>query len=426
MSKSLLFLLSLSLLSFALASQNTDQALSGKVESLSKMYRLKTQQLNQANLGSSILEKRIDETIQQIDNLELTLKQLDKIADIKEKQGLVAKQQFDVYKKKLSKSNFETMQLDEKLNNLLENYNAVIRNYYIESNAYNTYTIAETNLFNDYSFSEYLQNLMAFETIENSLKLSFLDLDQALEAKKDHQSKVLAATVNLQELKDSFENKVFQAQVAKSSKQRLLDFTKGEQKIYEQLLEESRKNHKKVESKVLDILKTYSEVKNQFFDKGFADYIFFGKNKTFLAWPVDPSLGLTARFQDPAYHGFFGVPHNGLDLRASMGTSIMAPADGVVIQVVGGESTDYHYIMLAHSDGVVTLFGHVFDEYVEKGDKVKKGQVIGMTGGMPGTSGAGFMTTGPHLHFEVFKNGKHIDPLELLDQSQLKSTDLLN
>ncbi|MFA5793335.1 MAG: M23 family metallopeptidase, partial [Candidatus Gracilibacteria bacterium] len=74
----------------------------------------------------------------------------------------------------------------------------------------------------------------------------------------------------------------------------------------------------------------------------------------------------------------------------------------------------YNYIIVAHAKGYQTTYGHVSDILVEEGQTIKEGQIIGLTGGMPGTKGAGYFTTGPHLHFEVMINGKYVDPLEQL------------
>ncbi|HLG25309.1 MAG TPA: M23 family metallopeptidase, partial [Candidatus Gracilibacteria bacterium] len=72
------------------------------------------------------------------------------------------------------------------------------------------------------------------------------------------------------------------------------------------------------------------------------------------------------------------------------------------------------YIILAHAGGFMTVYGHVSELRVEAGEKVFAGQTIGLTGGTPGTKGAGVMTTGAHLHFEVMKGGKYVDPLDYL------------
>ncbi len=140
-----------------------------------------------------------------------------------------------------------------------------------------------------------------------------------------------------------------------------------------------------------------------------------------LAWPVSPKLGLTAFFEDSGYAAAFGVSHQALDIRVAHGSVITAPADGVVYRVNDAAAKDglkeklgYGYLIVAHRKGVMTLYGHISAALVKEGDFVQRGQIIGLTGGTPGTPGAGARTTGAHLHFEVFQDGVRVDPFEYL------------
>lgn len=129
-------------------------------------------------------------------------------------------------------------------------------------------------------------------------------------------------------------------------------------------------------------------------------------------WPV---LGrISAGFMNAAYERFFGVPHRGTDIAVSQGSPVFAAADGIVFLARDGGKTGYSYILIGHRDGYATLYGHLSSFAVSTGDEVTAGQMIGLSGATPGTHGAGPMTTGPHLHFEVIRSGTHIDALTVL------------
>lgn len=131
-----------------------------------------------------------------------------------------------------------------------------------------------------------------------------------------------------------------------------------------------------------------------------------------------------ARLQRPIYvmptrgvwtSGFgyrWGVLHGGIDIANSIGTPIVAAADGVVIDV--GPTAGYGaWVKLLHADGTVTLYGHVNTWLVSKGQRVMAGDQIATIGNR-GNS------TGPHLHFEVLLNGTdRVDPTPWLAQRGL-------
>lgn len=103
--------------------------------------------------------------------------------------------------------------------------------------------------------------------------------------------------------------------------------------------------------------------------------------------------------------------HRGLDIAAPIGTPILAPADGVAIYS-GRKSGFGNFIMIAHyENGIVTKYGHNSENMVYVGQKIRKGDQIasvGVTG----------RTTGPHLHYEVWSNGRPVNPKRfILDQS---------
>lgn len=95
--------------------------------------------------------------------------------------------------------------------------------------------------------------------------------------------------------------------------------------------------------------------------------------------------------------------HKGVDIIASLGTNVSAPGDGVVSDVGFDENYGY-FIEIKHDEIYSTRYHHLSKVLVKKGDKIKVDQKIGEIG----STG---LSTGPHLHYEVIENGKHVDPM---------------
>lgn len=98
--------------------------------------------------------------------------------------------------------------------------------------------------------------------------------------------------------------------------------------------------------------------------------------------------------------------HNGIDIAAPHGTSIKAAAAGKVI-FAGTKWSIGNVIIIQHTSGYQTFYGHMSKILVKKGERVKQGQVIGREG----SSG---ISTGPHLHFSILRYGKYLDPARYL------------
>jgi murein DD-endopeptidase MepM/ murein hydrolase activator NlpD len=115
------------------------------------------------------------------------------------------------------------------------------------------------------------------------------------------------------------------------------------------------------------------------------------------------SSGYGARF-DPIQHK--EIKHPGFDLAAPTGTTVDAAAAGTVTHA-GPAGTYGNLITIKHANGVETRYAHLSATSVKEGDHVEAGQPIGAVG----TTG---YSTGPHLHFEVRRDGQPIDPAPLL------------
>jgi murein DD-endopeptidase MepM/ murein hydrolase activator NlpD len=95
--------------------------------------------------------------------------------------------------------------------------------------------------------------------------------------------------------------------------------------------------------------------------------------------------------------------HRGLDISARRGTTVVAPADGVVV-FAGRDGGLGRVVRISHGFGFTTVFGHLQKTLVEPGDEIARQQPIGLLG----STGR---STGPHLHYEVHVDGRAVDPL---------------
>lgn len=96
--------------------------------------------------------------------------------------------------------------------------------------------------------------------------------------------------------------------------------------------------------------------------------------------------------------------HAGMDFSASTGTEIYATGNGKVVHVEKSRRGYGFHIVVDHGYGFKTLYGHMSKFNVRRGEQVKRGQIIGYVGNTGGS-------TGPHLHYEVIKNGDKVNPI---------------
>lgn len=105
--------------------------------------------------------------------------------------------------------------------------------------------------------------------------------------------------------------------------------------------------------------------------------------------------------------------HNGIDIKARQGTSILSPTDGVVVSA-GYAGLIGRLVKIRTNSGKILYFGHMHRIKCVKGQKVKKGSLIG-------TVGSSGRATGPHLHFSVVSAGKYLNPLSFLTGEKASS-----
>lgn len=123
-------------------------------------------------------------------------------------------------------------------------------------------------------------------------------------------------------------------------------------------------------------------------------------------WPTNNTRVVTSPYGERwcPFHGY--ESHNGADIDAARGSAVLAAKSGRVIQA--GWNGGYGIsVMIAHDDGITTLYGHMDGCSVSVGQTVSQGETIGICGNTGNSSGA-------HIHYTMYKNGGTIDPLPYL------------
>ncbi|MCR5620730.1 MAG: M23 family metallopeptidase [Treponema sp.] len=126
-----------------------------------------------------------------------------------------------------------------------------------------------------------------------------------------------------------------------------------------------------------------------------------------FAWPITAEYRISSRFgarKDPITGA--DSYHTGIDLACPTGTAVKASMSGTVAKA-GWSNVFGNYVIIKHIDGYQTLYGHLSKIKTKKGAFVNQGELIGLVGS------TGY-STGPHLHFTVYKNGKLVNPATLL------------
>lgn len=130
--------------------------------------------------------------------------------------------------------------------------------------------------------------------------------------------------------------------------------------------------------------------------------------RAFLLKPLE-FRRISSRYSSGRYHPVLNRvrAHRGVDYAADTGTPIMATSDGVVIQR-GRNGGLGNAIEIRHPNGFITRYGHMsrFASGISVGSRVMQGEVIGYVG-------ATGLATGPHLHYEMIRGGRHVDPLSV-------------
>ncbi len=343
---------------------------------------IKQAQSEQASLQNQIyiLENRIAKAKAEIESTELKIDQINL---------------------EIKKNNLEIKKLNEKIEKEKEHIANILKVIYQQGES----STLEILLLNN-SFSDFINQMKYLEDINKEISVSIESLKGNKRQLEKEKEELNQKNQDLVFLLDELEKNKEALTSEINSKDYLLAQTKDSESRYQNLLSKAKAEQAQASA---DISSLEKAVRDKIAGIEGQELKF---NDNGLIWPV-PKNTITAYFHDPNYPYRYIFEHPAIDIKAAQGTPLKAAASGYVARVkIDGPS--YGYIMIVHGDGLATVYGHASKSFVSEDEYVVQGQVIGLSGGMPGTTGAGYLTTGPHLHFEVRLNGIPVDPLEYL------------
>ncbi len=261
------------------------------------------------------------------------------------------------------------------------------------------------------NFSDFYTQTQAVKTVERDIGKTAKNVRIAKEDLESKKNQTEEITVAVQKTKEALDAKRQSLEEQAELKSGLLAKTKSSELTFQTLLNTLRSQYQQIEGEIAGIeeeVRKKLEAENKL-DEELDD-------SSSMLWPV-PSKYITAYFHDPSYPYRHVFEHNAIDIRAGQGTSVKAAASGYVARAkYCSIPSCYSFIMIVHAGGLSTVYGHMSALYVKEDAFVARGDVIGLSGGTPGTNGAGPFVTGPHLHFEVRDDGVPVNPLNYLSQ----------
>ena len=404
------------------------------------------------------LEEKNLEIVQKIDDLQFQLKTLNDDIEILELETKKINSEIVKATVKISEKNTK---IDE-TNTQIEKNSEVLRDYI-------AYIYKKWNLFLDeWKLDNFKAILLSWEDLDDVINdIYFKELiavawKQLIEKHRKliltlyvEKKNLEGETTTLKKLRQLFIVKKKVLNDKKEFKEEILDISKWEEDLYKKYIKEKIQVETSLKIKAFsERIKFYTTSKKILWDE-WCKFVDVSKNtpesrtlsekcyvlnkiisleakleenrvenedkKTFniFSWPVSPYSGISSYFHDKEYKKEFNSEHEAVDIIATQWTNINSPADWYVVSIKKPTDSSYSYVALKHSNWYVTVYGHLNEVLVEKYDYVEAWDIFAKTGWTFGTLWAWYITTWPHLHFEILKDKVNIDPLKSMDLSYL-------
>ncbi len=328
-----------------------------------------------------------------------------------------AKLKIDETQDKIDENTLERTVLDKKLSatqadlsHQKEILAVILRIYHREEDP----SIVEV-LVRESTLASYFDAIEGNRQLESTMNQTITTIEELLTSYQLEQAALAQKHIDLQRLQAELTDRRLALTSEEITRQNILAQTRQTEKGFQTFLSKARAEELQAEQ---DVNKLENTIRAKLKQKGLDSKLSPDGAVSFV-WPV-PKSGISAYFHDPDYPYRNVFEHPAIDIRtliggkSSNGVPVRAAASGYVARARDGGAKGYSYIMIIHNNQYSTVYGHVSRIDVDEDEFVTQGQVIGLSGGSPGTRGAGNLTTGPHLHFEVRKEGIPVNPLDYL------------
>jgi murein DD-endopeptidase MepM/ murein hydrolase activator NlpD len=137
----------------------------------------------------------------------------------------------------------------------------------------------------------------------------------------------------------------------------------------------------------------------------------------FFSWPVFPPERVMYTFRDPRFVTENGFPFDAVKIAVPQRSDVYAPAPGIVFRVNAWVWLRKSRVIILHKHGYASVLTPLSEIFVKEWTMVQRGEIIGRSGGLPGTVWAWLWSPWPHLDFQLLHNGEPVDPFSLMDLS---------
>lgn len=377
------------------AAHSESQSVSEEVNDLNRQISEKKQNIGQINRQISEYQKKIDQ--KQSERASLSV-ELDLI------QNRIAKTQLEIEEtnaqtamvnQELQVIQHELTTLEDKLQHDKDLIVGLLQAMQVSDQSLPLQVFFSTT-----SFSDLFDHIDQLTTVNRNLSQAVTEVKASQVAAEEKQTSQLGKRGQLDALKESLRRELNSLDEANEAQEILITQTRQSEAQFQSLLKQLKQEQQYIDQQVSSL---QSELEGK-----------LSKNHPEgdggdLSWPFKPQKGISTYFHDTTYPFRHLFEHSGLDLPAPTGTPVKVAADGYVAWARRGTTLYGNYIMVIHANGMATLYAHLSRIDVKADQFVSRGEVIGAVG----STG---LSTGPHLHFEVRKNGIPTDPLNFLSK----------